>query len=524
MTLAMRQNLAGGALDYADSVRRTMLDVGLQKKERLDQYFTSAPLARLMASMMTYGRQREIELLDPGAGVGTLFAACIEKICAGNAGKKPDRVSVTAYEIDGTLLGRLRESLEMASDQCREAGIDFAYRLENRDFVSGCGDMTETSRLGRFTHIIMNPPYGKIGVKSDMYRAVQDMGMTPVPNKYAAFIAVACRMLRIGGQLAFISPRSFCNGAYFCGFRRSLLESVRLRKIHLFGLRTSPFRDDSVLQENVIVSAVGTGGGKNGSSDRKRGGLITISSSSGPETKVTTRRVYASEVVREDDPQQFIHISPADAGTADRMKAMKCVLEDLGLGVSTGKIIDFRTRKQLRFDPKDDRRAVVPLVRPLNISGGRIGGVAFPAAHKKHHNFIVADSETSKMMVDNGSYVVVKRFTTVEEARRVVAAVWTCDTWDSKLVGFENRVNYFHVGGGPLKPLTALGLAAFLNSTLVDAYFRQFNGNTQVNATDLRYLRYPKRAQIVEIGRHCRRNGTFTSQPEVDSVVERVLF
>jgi adenine-specific DNA-methyltransferase len=39
-------------------------------------------------------------------------------------------------------------------------------------------------------------------------------------------------------------------------------------------------------------------------------------------------------------------------------------------------------------------------------------------------------------------------------------------------------------------------LAAFLNSTVLDVYFRQFNGHTQVNATDLRNLRYPSRSQL----------------------------
>ena len=55
-------------------------------------------------------------------------------------------------------------------------------------------------------------------------------------------------------------------------------------------------------------------------------------------------------------------------------------------------------------------------------------------------------------------------------------------------MGFENHLNYFHKKGRGIDMPLARGLAAFLNSTLVDAYFRQFNGHTQVNATDLRSL------------------------------------
>jgi hypothetical protein len=44
-------------------------------------------------------------------------------------------------------------------------------------------------------------------------------------------------------------------------------------------------------------------------------------------------------------------------------------------------------------------------------------------------------------------------------------------------------------------------LAVFLNSTSVDDYFRRFSGHTQVNATDLRLLRYPGRGNLEELGR-----------------------
>ena len=36
----------------------------------------------------------------------------------------------------------------------------------------------------------------------------------------------------------------------------------------------------------------------------------------------------------------------------------------------------------------------------------------------------------------------------------------------------------------------------YLNSTVVDSYFRQFSGHTQANPTDLRRLRYPSRGQL----------------------------
>ncbi|MGD6739431.1 hypothetical protein ACP5PY_25070 [Photobacterium leiognathi subsp. mandapamensis] len=49
--------------------------------------------------------------------------------------------------------------------------------------------------------------------------------------------------------------------------------------------------------------------------------------------------------------------------------------------------------------------------------------------------------------------------------------------------------------------ISAKGLWVFLNSSLVDKYFRQMNGHTQVNATDLRTLRYPTREQLIDMGK-----------------------
>jgi len=75
--------------------------------------------------------------------------------------------------------------------------------------------------------------------------------------------------------------------------------------------------------------------------------------------------------------------------------------------------------------------------------------------------------------------------------------------------------------GEPLEPLLAKGLWAFLNSTLIDKYFRQLNGHTQVNATDLRILRYPEKATLISIGKLV--DATTFEQERIDEIIEKYI-
>jgi adenine-specific DNA-methyltransferase len=84
-------------------------------------------------------------------------------------------------------------------------------------------------------------------------------------------------------------------------------------------------------------------------------------------------------------------------------------------------------------------------------------------------------------------------------------------------VAFENHLNYYHCNGAGLPARLAKGLAAFLNSTIVDRHFRQWSGHTQVNASDLRTLRYPAREVLEDLGKCI---GTaMPPQDEVDALV-----
>jgi len=78
------------------------------------------------------------------------------------------------------------------------------------------------------------------------------------------------------------------------------------------------------------------------------------------------------------------------------------------------------------------------------------------------------------------------------------------------MLGFENHLNVFHEGKRGLPEDLAHGLAAFLNTTAVDENFRRFNGHTQVNATDLRLMKYPSRKALIGLGKWARSQGELT--------------
>ena len=328
-------------------------------------------------------------------------------------------------------------------------------------------------------------------------------------NLYAAFVALIVRLLDPDSELVAITPRSFCNGPYFKPFRREFLSSISLRQIHVFESRSSTFRQDEVLQENVIVHAVKQ-------KPKREPVIISMSPNESPR-EMTHVVVPYSEVVSPDDPDQFIHLTLTDAEVEARsvMTELRTTLAELGLSVSTGRVVDFRAKEHLRADTESD---TVPLIYPCHFNHGR---VAWPQESSRKPNAIVNCDATRGWLIPSDIYVLTKRFTTKEERRRIVACLFDPSGVKAEVVGFENHLNYYHSNGRGLPETLAKGLFAFLNSSVVDVYFRQFNGHTQVNATDLRSLRYPSQQQLEHIGSQLQRLDL--SQDEVDCVVEEAL-
>lgn len=479
------------------------------RRSALGQFFTPLEIARLMASL-TSAIKPEIRLLDPGAGAGTLAAAWLWTICSRE--RRPERLSITAYELDEALIPTLTSVLTSCVQYGREKGIEVDFDIENRDFIR---ESVQTVHGGLFEEdapqfdiAILNPPYKKFRTDSRERSMLREIGLE-TSNLYAAFVGLAARRLKIGGELVAITPRSFCNGPYFTPFRRDLLSLGSLSHVHVFDSRSAAFGSDDVLQENVIFRL------ERGSPQSKD---VHIEWSSAGDVASTERRsVPFSDVVRPDDSDVFIHIAAADwdSEIARLIRSLSGTLPELGIQVSTGRVVDFRARPFLQDEPGPD---TAPLIYPAHFDHGRI---VWPRTNSRKPNAIQLTEETTVQLNPKGTYVLTKRFSAKEEPRRIVSAVLFPEGLPGDFVAFENHLNYFHRRGHGLPREQALGLSAFLNSTVVDSYFRQFNGHTQVNATDLRKLPYPSAEQLQRLG---NRIGDACDQHSLDEIVEEELF
>lgn len=481
-----------------------------QRQAEMGQFLTPVPVASILVGMFN-GFPQSINLLDPGAGAGNLSATFIAKVI--QAPRPPKEIRLTAFEIDPLLIHELESNLETCKQLCEQFHIDLHYEIRQEDFILASveailsRDSLFPTSCPHYNYAILNPPYKKINSASKARQMLTSVGIETT-NLYSAFMWLVMKLLDHDGQMVAIVPRSFCNGVYFKPFRLELLQTMTVEKIHLFDSREKVFLDGDVLQENIIFHA------RKSENHQEQ---VKITSSDGPEDEhLVTRLVDYDQFVHHDDPDLFIRIVPDELGQqiSVQIKGLTTTLHDLGVTVSTGRVVDYRSRDLLRFIPDEE---VIPLIYPGNLQNG---SVIWPKPGTNKPSYL-ASSRENNLIIPSSFYVLVKRFSSKEERRRVYAAVFNPRKILSTKVGIENHVNYFHRRYGGLQEEFAKGLALYLNSSLVDQFFRQFSGHTQVNAADLRNLRYPTELQIVTLGK--RIGDHFPSQDEIDKIVMEVL-
>lgn len=464
-----------------------------ESRKQLGQVFTPPAVCRYMASLWP-DFPREFRLLDPGAGVGGLTAAVCERYLSLPA---PRLLEVCCYENDSDAAGLLEETLKRCQRALRLAGHTLRFEIRNDDFVLAHVDLFSDTRSlfstndepTLFDGVITNPPYFKLNKDSPQAR-MMDRVVHGQPNIYALFLAVAARLLRDSGQLVAITPRSFCNGLYFRGFRRWFFDRMRLAHVHAFQSRTATFQEANILQESVITRFIKT-------DVAPASVIITRTHGRDFSGSLDEQTLPYTQVVDDRDSDMLIRIpeTSQDSAAVSVVESWPQRFEETGLRISTGPVVMFRVGPFLLDEP--DGESSVPLLSAHNVKAFRTN---WPVPKKKWPTAFVDSPASQKHLLRPRNYVLLKRFSAKEERRRLTAGCLAADAFPAPRIALENHLNYIYHAQRELTTHEMFGIAAVFNSALFDRYFRTISGNTQVNATEIRQLPFPDLKTLGRLG------------------------
>lgn len=486
---------------YADRVGAWYVQSLSADQRKAQGLFLTPPDAAAFMASLIVGGKATLRLLDPAAGAGILLCAAVEALAGRD--RQPAAIELVAYEIDEALNHPLQSVLRRLKTWAAERGVEVRTKVVHGDFVLGHAEAL--SALGglfpyhgadaEFDAIISNPPYFKIPKEGPHAQAALTV-VHGQPNIYGLFMAVGAALLRQGGELVFITPRSFASGPYFQQFRQQFFQMIRPEQVHVFGSRKEAFSRDEVLQENVILRGLREDGWSRRASDHQM--VITTSAGVG-DLSAPVRRVERLSAILDlesKDKVLRLPVSSEDDEAIRLVDSWQGSLQAFGMNISTGPVVPFRALEFLD-DVGEHPRTHAPLLWMQHVHALR---VTWPNGCRKAQ-YIKDEPASRPLLVPNRNYVLLRRFSAKEERRRLTAAPFLAKHFKGRWIGLENHLNYIHRPGGTLTEEEAWGLAALLSSALLDTYFRISNGNTQVSATELRAMPLPDLDTIRALGR-----------------------
>lgn len=494
---------------FAERVGNAYATYSVQKEKRdKGQFFTPLAISQFMGSLARATDSESIRILDPGCGSAILSCSLIEHIVQNNMTLK--KINLDLYDTDTVLIPYTEIVLGYLSDWLRSKGVQIDLTIHQEDFIlvnhtyiSGTNLFNDNIVL--YDYIISNPPYFKLAkddARTQCCASIVD-GQT---NIYALFMAICSKMLNESGEMIFITPRSFASGRYFQSFRDYLFENTRLCFVHLFNTRKDTFAKDDVLQELVITRFANSNNGR-----------ITISHSEGsrdlndpvvkdyPETDILDPSTS--------DKVVFLPTDDRDDAILNLFRSWDGNMEKYDIKISTGPVVAFRIYDYITSDEDPD---TVPLYWMHNV----VKMLAdHPVNKKDKGQYIKVAPESMHTLLPNKNYILLRRMSSKDDSSRLVAAPYFGNMAKYKYVGIENKLNYIYRPKGHLRRDETIGLTALLDSDLFDGYFRTFNGNINVSATELRAMPLPPIETIREIGKRIILNNNYS----IDYINELVM-
>lgn len=490
------------------------------------QFFTPLSIANFMSSFGKTDKEK-IKILDPGCGIGILSTALAEALLVNSKNLKI--IELVAFETDTQILPYSELCLEYLRLWLSKQNIEFTFFLCKNDFILHNSSIlnNHNNHLEEYDIVISNPPYFKLPKNDERIKIAQSV-IYGQSNIYSIFLIISAKLLKENGQLLLITPRSFCSGSYFRVFRETFFSLVELKTIHLFNSRKSAFKKDNVLQENLIIEA-----SRRRTVEKNQTSLslsfesqLTISSSETIEdiNKRKINKYDISNLINFNSYQKILHLplNKTDQKIIKIFKNWTGSLKLYGLEISTGPVVDFRTLEWIKLKPS---KKTVPLfwlhnVDSMNLIWPRNNG----NRGKIKGQHIILDKISTSRLVKNKNCILVRRFSTKDDNRRLIAAPYFKQfSTDKEFIGIENHLNYIYHKEQDLTSDVTLGLSALLNSKIFDLYFRTFNGNINVSATELRDFPLPDFNLIKTIGNKIENCIESNMEYNIDELVSEVF-
>ncbi|MFI3298127.1 MAG: Eco57I restriction-modification methylase domain-containing protein [bacterium] len=481
-----------------------------QKKE-FGQFFTPSSISEFMSTQISIDNET-ISILDPGCGIGILSCALVEHLVDIN--KQLKKIAITAYELDEKIINQTKSAFDFLVEWALSKGVNITYDIRNCDYIldntnSWSNATLFSNNTGLFDVIISNPPYFKLS-KDDARVKVMNNIINGQPNIYALFIALSIRLLKKGGEMIFITPRSFTSGRYFKLFRDYILSEAHINFIHLFNTRKETFSKDNVLQETLITKFT---------KDHKEQTTIISYSENLSDLNCATQRSYnISEIINLSSPAKIIHLpsNEQEERIIRLFKSWNGCLNKYGIQISTGPVVAFRQKDSLQEGQSANTASLYWLHNVVKMLADH------PVARHGKEQYIEVSPKVLSSLLPNKNYVFLRRFSTKDDSSRLIAAPYFGNMSQSEYIGVENKLNYIYRPNGHMERAEVMGLSALLNSIVFDTYFRTFNGNTNVSATELREISLPPLATIKKIGNELILTNDF-SVNNINKIVESHL-
>ena len=478
--MSLVEYIEKSTLDYLAST-------GKSKRKAYGQFFTPSSIAQYMGSLLLC-RKTEYSILDAGAGSGILSAAVLDrKASFGN----PATIHLDAYENNPDIVPLLKSNLDYAFFVLRQNNIILNYRVMETNFITQnqfAWTGLDTREI-KYDVVVSNPPYKKIAKNSPEALVMNEI-VHGQPNLYFLFMAMGARLLKENGEFIFIVPRSFSSGLYFTAFRHWFFDNMAITHLHLFDSRDSVFQHDNILQETIILRAE-----KNATC--KRDVLLTQCADSNSFSDLTAVSIPYPICVKNDrNAFLFLPTSEEDIAVLEFVNQWSNTLSDSGYRMKTGIVVDFREKEWLRTQAGEH---TIPLLWAYNFDKHR---VEFPCPNDEKPQYLFASEDTARLQMKIANYVLLKRFTSKEERRRLQCALLFKDDFAQYPgISTENHLNFITKIGGELTREEMFGLFVVINSTYMDRYFRILNGSTQVNANEINSIPFPSADEVMEMGR-----------------------